>query len=422
MTQQLEFDEDVVQVSEDTGRSRLETVIRWLIVLGFPASLTSPGATISMGLVALYGVALVREGRLPDDLRRAHQYMLVCYLLVVGVDMVNGGGLLSLAATAINYLPLLALAPYAHVLRKLALDRQVYDRAIQATLAIAVTIPAIRIGLFGEYRPGGINLAPIGYGFVVSLWTVYMFSRALEQRQGAAVSHIATLAGFISVLMTQSKIGIACVVLGCVLTAGLWARENGRWRELVIGLIGGGALVGMGGYVTVYPRFAALWYELRHYIETGSIIRESFGARFEQISEGWAAFMDRPILGHGFAERMDAVSRHSGILDVTALSYLHNDYFTHLVSFGIFGLAFMLAYFVLVLVLVRKSADPANRRASIALVFMLALYAGADVVFNMDPITGAVTIALGMTLAASARNGSPAKDRHGIDGKSTKVA
>jgi len=420
MTQRDEFGRNVASSPREGRRTRLETAVCWLILIGFPATLTSPGATVAMGLVALYGLAmLVRDGGLDADLRRVHRYMLGCYLLVLCVDLLNGGGLTNLFTTGVNYLPLLALTPYAHALRRLDLSPRLYERAILGTLLLAVAIPAIRIVVFGEYRPGGLNLAPIGYGFVASLWTVCAFSLALEQRQSAIVCYAATVAGFAAVLFTQSKIGISCAVAGCVVVAALWARERGRWRDLGLGLAGGGVVLSAAGYYSVYPRFAALWYELHHYLETGSIIRESFGARFEQISDGWRAFLERPILGNGFAERMEAVARHAGKMDVTALTYLHNDYFTHLVSFGIFGLLFLLAYFVLTFLLVRSSADPAWRRAGMALVLMLLLYAGADVVFNMDPITGAVTIALGMTLAARPAPES-SKMHTGIDGKSTK--
>jgi hypothetical protein len=45
---------------------------------------------------------------------------------------------------------------------------------------------------------------------------------------------------------------------------------------------------------------------------------------------------------------------------------------------------------------------------------MLMIYMVTEVAFNMDPISGAVTLALGMTLAR------PASAPSAVDGKSTK--
>lgn len=419
MTQRDEFGRNVASSPRDRRRTRLETAVCWLILIGFPATLTSPGATVAMGLVALYGLALlVRDGGLDADLRRVHRYMLGCYLLVLCVDLLNGGGLINLFTTGVNYLPLLALTPYAHALRRLDLSPRLYERAILGTVAIAVAISLASVA-FGANRPGGLNLAPIGYGLVVALWVVYLASAALERR--SVLLALGACAGAIPVLITQSKIDILCMIVGWLVVAVFWARQHRQWRALLGGTLVIGSALGIGIYFTAYMRLVSLYNELKLFFSDGTLILGSFGARFEQVLSGWNTFLEKPVLGHGFAERMEAIHRHTDPNgpDLTALHYVHNDYMTHLISFGIFGLLFLLAYFVLTFLLVRSSADPAWRRAGMALVFMLALYAGADVVFNMDPITGAVTIALGMTLAARPAHES-SKMHTGIDGKSTK--
>jgi O-antigen ligase len=166
-------------------------------------------------------------------------------------------------------------------------------------------------------------------------------------------------------------------------------------------------------------RFAFLWDELVTFRLNGSTEGGSFGLRYELNISGLRAFLESPIVGHGFAERMSHVFANGtpGGPDVSFLSYVHNDYVTHMVAYGAMGLVFLAAYFVLTARLLLRLPDEAMRHGGLALLAMLAVYMNADVGFNMDPLTSLTTLLLGMALArpqplpdsTSAQDGSPAR-------------
>jgi O-antigen ligase len=385
-------------------------------LLGFPASLTSPGATISMALVGLYGLALAVRDGLPDDLRRVHRYMLACYLLVLVVDLLNGSVVESFFSTGINYLPLLALAPYAYALRRLSLTETMYDRALQVTMLLAVAISCFRLFVLGEPRPDGINLNSIPYSFVVAMWGVFLLARGLQRPAGAWPSLIAAAAGLIPLLIGESKTAMTCMIVGYAIVYVLWAAETRRWLALAIGSLVGVTTAVSLFFMVAWVRIGDFAQQLESFLADGTLNRGTFGQRYELITSGLRAFVEKPFLGYGLNQRMNAVFDHLEHPDIGAQTsgHLHNDYITHMVSFGVFGLLFLVAYFVLTYRLIARSGDTANQRASVALLAMLMIYMVTEVAFNMDPISGAVTLALGMTLAR------PASAPSAIDGKSTK--
>jgi hypothetical protein len=403
-----------VQPVGATKQSSSGAIFRFIALAGFPLSLGSPGATISAGLVALYGVYLMLRGNgLPADLRRAGLAMLACYVLLVGVDLLNGGGPNNIE-TAFNYLPLLALAPYALAARSVELDRDNFEIAIGATLLLALCISVVRFAVLGEERPGGINLVSIGYGLVVSVWVVFMLSIALEGGTNSRVKLAIAAIGVVPVLITESKIDVAALVVGCLAVALLWAHQHGRWRVLVISV--GGLAIPFAAtlWLAMSQRLTELWSELSAFFLEGSTAGPSFGLRYELNVAALRAFLERPVLGHGFAERMSRVNENAtpGGPDISFIAYVHNDYVTHMLAYGLFGLVFLFGYLTLVFTLVRRVPDEAFRRAAIALLPMIAVYMMADVAFNMDPVSGLLTIVLGTTLAlagARAQEVSPAR-------------
>jgi hypothetical protein len=217
------------------GKSLLSTLAWWLAVLGFPASLTSPGSTVSFALVGAYGLWLLAMRRdMPPDLRTVHRLMSALYLLVLGVDLLNGGGWSNLTATGVNYLPLIALSPYAYALRSLRLDPSTLDRAMQGAIVLAVLVSVARFGLLTEARPGGPNLNPIPYGFVIAVWAVFLFSRGLETARASSLT--LAFAALIPVFLTESKIAFACLLVGGLCVAVIWVVQHRRWKLFWAGL------------------------------------------------------------------------------------------------------------------------------------------------------------------------------------------
>lgn len=403
-----------------SGREVLSRVVTVIALLAYPLSLTSPGATIALILVGLYGLALAIRDGLPADLRLAHRYMLACYLLVVVVDVLNGSIVPSLLTTGVDYLTLLALAPYAFALRRLSFRAETFDRAMQATVLIAVAVSCFSRFYLGENRPGGINLNSIPYSFVVATWGTFLLARGLEQGKRGWPFLATAMLAVAPVLLAESKTVIGCLALGYFVVTLLWAVESRRWTVLIVGTVLGGTAIFLLFDLAASQRINDLIVALKRFANNGGELGVgSFGERYQLTVAGWRAFLDRPILGFGFVERMQAVFDRLGPVDIGSYKagHLHNDYITHLVSFGIFGLVFLVGYLVFTYRLVARSGDVTYQRASVALLAMLIIYMAAEVAFNMDPISGLATLAFGMTLARPAR----ADSQPAIDGKSTKA-
>lgn len=378
-----------------------------IALAGLPLSLTSPGATVSMACVALFGISLLLRGdKLDPDIRRAFNCMLPCYLLLVVADLLNGGGARNVE-TAFNYLPLLTLVPYAHAVRRLGIARNHLVIALCATILAAVAMSAYQGWLLGEARPGGINLNPIPMGFVVALWIATLLSIALEEEAFRLRRLMVATAGFIPVILTGSKIAIAALIAGCLAVGLLWARRTGRWKEaLAASAVAVGAVVA-GVYFIIYDRVIYMAEEIVALWSNGHSDGGSIGLRLDIAIAGLKAFLENPILGYGFAERMENTFLHmpQDWNRNLIIGHIHNDYITHMVSYGVFGIVFILLYYFFNYRIFLSLSAPELQRAGIAILLMLLLYMAAEIAFNMDPISGALTVAFGMFLALG---GSPA--------------
>lgn len=422
---------EATTVPADAGANGVGAARSWLdalakptafvALLGYPLTLTSPGATVAMILVGLYGLALALRDGLPEDLRRVHRSMLACYLLVVVVDVLNGSIVASLLSTGVNYLPLLALAPYANALRRLPLSSQTLDRAMVATVLIAAVMSGFDVVVAGEIRPGGLNLGSVPYSFVTAVWGTFLLSRGLRATKPDWLLMVVAAVALATVVSGQSKIALLAMLVGYVVVGVQWAYENHRMRAFAwTTLVVGGVTVGIFALVA-RERIRDLVFQIEKFIFEDNLYGGTFGDRYELVTSGLRAFADNWLLGYGFQGRMEAVIarlKHTDI-GVQTLGHLHNDYITHMVSFGVFGLVFLVAYIALTYRLVVRSGDVAYQRASVALLSMLVIYMAAEVAFNMDPITSLVTLAFGMALSRAPAERVAAADG-AVDGKSTK--
>lgn len=377
-------------------------IFTFLALLSLPATLASATGTVMMALVALYGLVKVARGSLDSHLASAGWFLLAAYLAVVAVDFANGGTVPNNLSTAINYLPLLAAMPFGLAMRRLGVTGPTLTKLLRVTLACAVLLSMFQVLVLGVHRPGGLGLNSNPYGFAVSVWCVFLLARALYNDRERRLNLVFALAGMIPVVLTESRNVWACLFVGCGLVALLWAFDTGRWRELRRLAV----FVG----VPLTAIFLAVGYRrILSFIESGYILvvegtrtASSLGERVELLDAGFQAFGERPILGVGLNERIEAVHRHVDPFgpDVSTLSHLHNDYLTHLVAFGVFGIVFIAAILVFVFVRSRLSADPAVRDAGTAATVMFAIYMLFDVVFNMDPMSSLLAIVVGIVLTS----------------------
>jgi O-antigen ligase len=368
----------------------------------FPLSLSSPGATVAIGMLAAFGLySWARSGALPADLRIPGAIALAAWLMLILVDVANGGGKGNLT-TLVDYLPLAILAPLAYGFRLAGPRFALIERAMQATVLLAVASSLFQALWLGVARPGGLNLNPIPYAFVVLLWGTFLLSSGLEAGRKGALSVAIALSASIPILLSGSKMVWACTFIAYGAVTISWAAAGRRLKMLVPAAALAVAVLFLAGLSDMAARrLIGFQAEIEEFLATGMSSGDSLGNRLEMIRSGLMAFLDSPVLGHGLTESMRAALafRDPNGPDISVHTHIHNDYIVHLVSFGVFGLVFLGIYFWL---LVRLSLDcsmASCRRAGLAITVALSLYILADIAFNMDPMSSAMAIVAGLLLA-----------------------
>jgi len=374
---------------------------RWVAILTVPLSLISAGATVSMALVALYGViAIVRGARLSPRLLRVHWFMTACYALLLATDFLNGGGLQNLTSTGVNYLHLIAVAPLALAFRLIDLDDGDIDWMLHAGVWGGLANSLFSFFVLDILRPGGPSLNPIPYAFIITMWGVFLLARGLDRGRGGRMLILSSAIAIIPVVLSESKIDWIAMIAGYGLTIVFVA-----WKRQRFGFLWKGALVAIPMLVIAYfalahRRIEQFVHEVDAYAARGELTEGSFGYRWELLRASWRAVLDRPWFGHGIVERKTAAFAYADPNgpDITTLGHLHNDYLTHAVAFGVPGIVFVLAFLGFFIAVGRGSWRASGSATAYAITLMLAIYMVTDVAFNMDPMSGALTIALGLLL------------------------
>jgi O-antigen ligase len=365
-------------------------VVSILILL----AVTSPGGTIGLGLLALYGLYLrFGKGRSAPLLARIFYAGLTAYLLVLVPDILNGGGIDNFRLTAIDYLPLLVLAPVILALREIEVDPKTIDRGIQITMLVA-TAASIWQYSQGVPRPQGLNLNPIPYGFILSVWGTIALARGLDAHRPRVEMIGAALLALVPILLTGSRLAWGTTLLGYGIVTLWWFLSRRRWKLLPIPILLAAGVLYVSYETVAGPRVDYFWSEFTDLLHTGQSTGGSLTPRVEMATAGFRAFLDRPLLGYGFAERMSAAAAHasSQAVDVTQFGHLHNDYVTHLVAFGVSGIVFLGFFLGFYLKLAFMAGEEAYRRSGVAIVAMVALYMGFEIAFNMDPLSSLTAI------------------------------
>ena len=372
------------------------------ILAAFPLSLSSPGATVAMAIVALYGVYIwVRERSLPSDLRGPGAVTLIAWLTLVLVDLADGLRVGNLT-TVVDYLPFLALAPLALGIRASGLSIVAIDRAMQVTILVAGAMSLSQALWLGVDRPGGLNLNPIPYAFVVLIWGTLLLSRGLEAGGKDFLSVAAALTAIVPILLSGSKIVWACTAVAYGFVTIAWTIYHRRLK-LLLPIVGVGAVILL--FTTqmefVQLRMDLFLVELEEVIATGMSSGTSLGHRLELMRSGSLAFLDKPLFGHGLTDSMAAILSHRNPAgpDISIHNHAHSEYITHLVAYGLFGAVFLAIYYGLLVRLCLTCGVNAYKRGGFAVVVALALYSTVEINFHMDPVSGAMAIFAGLLLA-----------------------
>jgi O-antigen ligase len=375
-------------------------VARHAALAAIPLSLTSPGATVAMAVAALAGLWLWRrEGALPAGMAAVGRACLALYALVLGADLLNGGGLANLATTGVNYLPVLAIVPVAVALRRSALTAAELGLAMRATILIAAVSSAVQFWGFGVPRPGGLNLNSIPFALMVLVWG--LFQLAESRGRIWSVPGAFALLALVPIVLSGSKNVFLCTVVGFLAVAAVQYRATRDRRILAVSL---GAVALGAAAVAVSPmadRVAYFVYAFGELLGGTMPDHESLGQRAIAYAGSLEMFAARPLLGYGFAEHVALLKAHIGAAGtkLETLGHLHSDYLTHMVAYGIAGLAFLAGILGLALRLAAGAATLALQGFGFGFAAVLAAYMVFEIAFNMDPVSGPVALVLGVMLA-----------------------
>jgi O-antigen ligase len=316
-------------------------------------------------------------------------------LVTVASSLINDNPGRGLAAAA-SHLGFIAVLPLLPVLRY---DCDEYwarwftaSLAVGGCLAGIVALAAATINR--SLRVEALTGNPLIFAYLVGVMACLNGWLALESRGRIQLFHsIATLASLLALVLAGSRgplAAFAAVAAGAL----LWkivtaARDLFRLAISFYVLIAAIAFV----YVSLNSftatqrvvdllagRFATLGQFL---VESpnGPTIDANLDARRTMLDAGWQAFVERPFLGHGRQNVMDAVSKIAGA-DPLPFTHLHNAFLTEAVASGILGLIAFCAVLALPIVAAR-GARPWQALAVILTAFT-ALYGMANIGFNHD--------------------------------------
>ncbi|MFM9434979.1 O-antigen ligase [Janthinobacterium sp. CG_23.3] len=224
----------------------------------------------------------------------------------------------------------------------------------------------------GIVRPGGTT-NPIQFGNISMLLGILCMSGlgwALTQPRRAAWTVLLLLGsvfGMVGSMLTSSRGGwIAMPVCACVLCLH-YANMHGR-RYLYAGLLTLAALIAVAYAIpqsTVKARTLASLQEARDFSRAVNT-ETSLGQRLEMWRNAIVMTPAKPLLGWGKQGFMDQKLAliHQGKVPASIGEYtnVHNEYLDALVKQGVFGLAAVLALFLLPLTLFARRLKSSDRR------------------------------------------------------------
>lgn len=401
-TNDLKPETDPAAARADAGaRPPAARFFAGLILLAIPGSLFTAAATVPAGLAALYGLSLRLAGwRAPRDIATLFWVFGGCYVALLATDIANGGGVENFQFTALNYLPLLGTAGVAFVLRQIEVPHRWLLAAMALAMWTGVVLALVQNLLLGDWRPGGLNINPNPYSLVVSLWSIMLMAFALREERYRLVLIVSAVAGVVPLALAQSKVAWVGALVGHTLVIAWWAVELRRWRSMVLAAVGAIAILWLAYVLVAHVRINMLMEELRLFLTDGELTYNSFGQRFAVLQGGIAAFLAGPWLGYGFDRTLEVAMAHlpSNSPRMDGVDHLHNDYLTHMLAYGYVGIAFLLAFYATLVWIAWNADGPARRSAGFALVLACMIYMSAEILLNIEPVTGPLMLLIGIVM------------------------
>jgi O-Antigen ligase len=386
---------------------------------GVPLSTLSPAAGIltslnvltSYYLVGIFGViSVLRGARIESSLVRLSYFLLGWYCILLAIELTHGGPFHYFPPRGPNYLadyfPLLVLPFFAIGLREIKIEARILDRVVMLTILFSASLSLYQFFALGIERPHGFFANPIPFALVVLVWSMALFSRALQTQKIDWTRLSVALIGGIPIVLSGSKIVWACAALGYLGQFFIWAWTGQRWSTIGAVAVAVMPVAWLLSRVEVVrSRVVEFTADFGAYLVSGDTSGATFGLRFGAMTSGFLAFLERPLLGYGLAEGKTAALEHRP-LDISSFAMLpnvHNDYVIHLVAFGVLGLVFLTSLFVVFIVAAARGEDVAVRHTGVVVGLIFLVYMMAESVFTRPELYGLVFFVLGLIVISPQR-------------------
>lgn len=122
----------------------------------------------------------------------------------------------------------------------------------------------------------------------------------------------------------------------------------------------------------------------------------SVSERVSLAIAGWAAFQERPLIGHGPQYRYDAVVKHLPFTPTSRYSHLHNDFVTHMVAGGVIGVMLLSSILLAPLIVALRKGPNRHLRMEIGALVSLTFLGIAGVNNVLFVWVSAFTLAISL--------------------------
>jgi len=269
---------------------------------------------------------------------------------------------------------------------------------------------AQRYGL-GIDRTVAVSAGPNAIARVAALFGfLALVGLSLDVKAKSNLVILAPIAALALIVLSGSRGTMLAVPIMFAVAMGfalpyLWNRS----KRITLALAGGVALL-MVLVVAIDPNgFVSRFSHTISELAAGRLLGHSSELRFEMLVGAWHAFMQSPIIGHGWAGHWQALVANHPTPEIFApvkqYFSFHNDIADFAVAGGILGLV---AYAIIIAApIVNLLIDPklrANRRAAYGLVLLPVSYfvfGLTDFVFGFDLLTTLYGFSLAFILAAA---------------------
>lgn len=312
---------------------------------------------------------------------------------------------------AFNFIAFLFYAPLASVLHRGAAPGNV---TLVARLALVGSLLGCLLGSFeiwalGQPRAGYLGTDPIRFANTgVILGFLALAGLFVTGDRWRWLLLLGPLLALMTVLLTGAR---GAMLAYPVLAFAAIILLVGRLRIglllaalVVLALVAAG-LTGLFGN----PRLASMLAAFGDLAAGNTVIDETVRIRLELYRAGWQAFLQSPLVGHGWAGMMPAVAPFLAEADKVhaGLPHLHNETLNFAVSGGIFGLlvyaALMLMPIVAVRATPRDSQYQARRFGCLVLVLAYLIMGLPDTMLSFELHT-ALYVGWSATLLAFCRD------------------